>query len=155
MLFPSDMLRNMDEKQLKSMAQTLKKNPQLLRQMMGQAGAGGNNISDEQLQKGLDAFANMDEAQLERALKAMKGLDRMTRPFRTAYTKTNALVGGNLWKKLLVLIVVAVFALKARAVFLRGSSSASTTTSALLEREQQQQIVVDQVPDVEEFDDEF
>lgn len=142
---PSKMLENMDGKQLKSMLQAVKQNPQMLKQMMGPA---ASNMSDEQLEKSIDAFANMDEKQIERALKVMTGLQKITQPFRNAYEKTNRVVGGNLWK---ILVVAGILSVVGCCVLVRGWLAAGATPASL---PLEQETVIDPVPDVE-FEDEF
>lgn len=69
---PMDMLNNADPAQLKNMLKMVKENPQLMKDMLRSTNpAMADNMSDEQLQKTIDAFAGMDEKKLGWVLKAI------------------------------------------------------------------------------------
>lgn len=69
---PMDMLNNADPAQLKNMLKMVKENPQMMKDMLRSTNpAMADNMSDEQMQKTIDAFAGMDEKKLGWVLKAI------------------------------------------------------------------------------------
>ena len=91
---PAKMLANMDKKQLKQMLKSLKENPEMLKQFTGMSG-----MSEEQLSKGIDMFANMEDNKLDTALAVMAKAQKA----KEMWTQANAKTGGHLMKILLVL----------------------------------------------------
>uniref|UniRef100_A0A7S2XNN3 STI1 domain-containing protein n=1 Tax=Attheya septentrionalis TaxID=420275 RepID=A0A7S2XNN3_9STRA len=85
---PAAMMQNMDPAQLKQMLNMVKKNPDLLKQMLKSQGV-GSQISEEQLNKGVELFSQMDEKQLEKAIGMMSKVHRVAQPFVNGWKKVN------------------------------------------------------------------
>jgi hypothetical protein len=86
---PASMLANMDTKQLKQMLQQVKGSPEMMKQFAKMSG-----ISEEQLSKGVESFASMDDASLDKAVKVMKNAQRA----KDVWTNANVKTGGHLLK---------------------------------------------------------
>jgi len=69
---PMDMLNKTDPAQIKQMLKMMKENPKLMKDMLRSSNpAMADNMSDEQIQKTIDAFANMDEKKIGLFLKVL------------------------------------------------------------------------------------
>jgi hypothetical protein len=106
--------------QLNSIVRTMKKNPELLKQVMvSQIGGGGgdgpnnNKVSDkqkEQLNKAIDSFVQMDDEKMERYLSMANGVQRrIVKPMVTILDIVKKRSGLST-RTLLLLIVVGMFA---------------------------------------------
>lgn len=117
---PSKMLADMDKDQLKMMLQSLKSNPEMMKQFAQMTG-----MSEEQLAQGVDMFASMDDSKLEGALKMMQRAQQV----KDAWTKVDSKTGGNL-KYILIAMAVTFVGLIVWFLFFRvGGSTASTFTT--------------------------
>ena len=69
---PMDMLNNADPAQIKSMLKMVRDNPKMMKDMLRSSNPGmADKLSDEQIQKTIDAFAGMDEKKIGWLLKAL------------------------------------------------------------------------------------
>lgn len=69
---PMDMLNKADPAQIKNMLKMMKENPKLMKDMLRSSNpAMADNMSDEQIQKTIDAFASMDEKKIGLFLKVI------------------------------------------------------------------------------------
>lgn len=85
---PSEMMQNMDGKQMKQMMKMVKDNPDMLKQMLPPG------TSEAQMKQMMKAFEGMDEKQLDATMKMMKTFQNVTTPVRNAYTTVNGWCGG-------------------------------------------------------------
>ncbi len=93
---PMAMLNNTDPAQLKSMLSMVKDNPELFKSMLRASNPGmADQLTDEQISKTMESFANLDENKIEWLIKGL-GLVQG---------------GRNLLKKRGVLLVIGFFAL--------------------------------------------
>ena len=95
---PSKMLANLDKKQLKTMLKTLKENPEMLKQFAASTGVG-----EDQLAKGVEMFADMDDAKMDMAVNMMQKAQKAKDVWASANSKT----GGHLMKILILLFILA------------------------------------------------
>jgi len=102
---PSTIMENIDSEQMKKMVGMMKKNPEMMKQAM-KSNPAMANMDEKQLDQAINMFTNMDDVQLERALGWMKRVQTVTAPVTNAYKKANSLVGGQLPKIILVLVIV-------------------------------------------------
>lgn len=93
---PAKMLESMDKTQLKQMLNTLKDNPEMMKQFATMSGLG-----EEQLAQGVRMFSEMEDDKLDAALGMMKKVQKA----RGVWTQVDAKVGGHLMK---IVIVVAI-----------------------------------------------
>ena len=118
---PSELLANMDPKQLKSMLQSLKTNPDMRKQMSQMSG-----MSEEQLMKGIEIFGNMEDDKMEAAMKMMGRAAKA----KDGWNKVNAKVGGHLFKIVIVLSIVMFYlALMAFVSWKSGGGIAASDAS--------------------------
>jgi hypothetical protein len=89
---PAKMLASMDKTQLKQMLQSVRDNPEMLKQFAAMSG-----VSEEQFKQGVDAFAGMSDAKLDAALKMMQTAQKA----KEKWTEMNAKTGGHLPKMLI------------------------------------------------------
>lgn len=69
---PMDMLNKADPAQIKNMLKMMKSNPKLMKDMLRSSNPSmADNMSDEQIQKTIDAFASMDENKIGLVLKVI------------------------------------------------------------------------------------
>jgi hypothetical protein len=108
---PAKMLANMDKTQLKQMLNSLKDNPDMLKQFAGMSG-----MSEEQLAKGVDVFANMEDSKLDMAMSFMVKAQKTKEVWTQADTKT----GGHLLK-IVVLLGILFMALVVKMIFFRSA----------------------------------
>jgi hypothetical protein len=140
---PSQMLASMDKDQLKVMLNSLKENPEMMKQFAQMTG-----ISEEQLAQGVDMFASMDDNKLDGALKMMQRAQQV----KEAWTKVDGKTGGNL-KYIIVAMTVMTFSMIIWFFFFRGGSSTATITTG---NERLSSLLVEPVEVVEdEFVSEF
>ena len=84
---PTEMLANIDKTQLKELLNTVKNNPQMLRQYAQMTG-----MSEDQLKQGVESFAGMDDTKIDAALKMMK----IAQKAKSTWDKANTKAGGKL-----------------------------------------------------------
>lgn len=116
---PMEMLTNMDKTQLKEMFNTVKQNPEMLKQYAGMCG-----ISEEQLIQGVEGFASMDESKIDALLKMVK----MAKTAKETWSKVDVKTGGNL-KSILVVLVVSFVVWIVRYFFFSGQTAASVDST--------------------------
>merc|ERR1719296_4871 len=104
----------MDTKQLKQMLQQLKTNPDMMKQFTQMSG-----LSEEQMSQGIDQFANMEDANLDRAVQGLKKAQKV----KDIYTNVNAKVGGHLMKIIIGVVVIIVVLIVKRFFWFSNSSS--------------------------------
>lgn len=67
---PMEMLQNADPAQIKQMINMVKDNPEMMKSMLRSANPSmGDKISDDQISKTMEMFANMDDKKIERLMK--------------------------------------------------------------------------------------
>lgn len=108
---PSKMLASMDKEQLKSMLKTVKENPEMLKQFAASSGLG-----EEQLAKGMEMFADMDDDKLDMAVNLMQKAQKA----KDLWTNVDNKTGGHLIK-ILVAGSVLFVALVVYLLFFRSS----------------------------------
>jgi hypothetical protein len=101
---PAKLLANMDKGQLKLMLTSLKDNPEMLKQLKQFAGMSG--LSEEQLAKGVEMFAGMEDDKLDKAVAVMVNVQKAKEVWAQADRKT----GGHL-KKIVVGVTILVVVL--------------------------------------------
>ncbi len=125
---PSEMLANLDKTQLKGLLNTMKENPEMLKQYAGMAG-----ISEEQLKQGVESFAGMDDSKIDAVLK----MAQVAQKAKGTYDQLDAKVGG---KGLLKYLIVGGFLLFQAFVvwylFYRGKTAAPVASAVFGEQEQ-------------------
>jgi hypothetical protein len=137
------MFASLDKNQLKSMLKTLKENPDMMKQFAASSG-----LSQEQLAKGVEMFADMDDAKLDMTVNMMQKFQKA----KDLWTRANAKTGGHLLKILLVLFVVIVGLLFKRLFLSSSSGPASNPSFAVQDIPD---IVVEKTVAADEFDSEF
>ena len=100
---PSKMLANLDKKQLKTMLKTLKENPEMMKQFADQFAA-STGLGEDQLARGVEMFADMDDAKIDMAVNMMQKAQKA----KDLWASANAKTGGHLMKILILLFLVAV-----------------------------------------------
>lgn len=93
------MLANMDKTQMKQMLNSLKESPEMMKQFAGMTG-----MNEEQLRKGVESFASMDDTKMDSALKMMQTAQKAKDKWNTVNSK----VGGHLLKILIVMGVLVI-----------------------------------------------
>lgn len=116
---PAEMLSNIDTAQLKEMLNTVKDNPEMLKQYAGMAG-----ISEEQLKQGMDSFGGMDDTKIDAVLKMAKYGGKA----KKTWDGVNAKTGGHL-KLIVIAMVVLVMTSIIRYFFFTAPSESSTIES--------------------------
>jgi len=96
---PTEMLTNMDTTQLKEMLNTVKDNPEMMKQFAGMAG-----ISEDKLKQGVESFAGMDDAKIGAALKMMKTAQKA----KKTWNQVDAKASGHLRIIILVMMVLVI-----------------------------------------------
>jgi hypothetical protein len=96
---PANMLANMDKAQLKTMLESVKDNPDMLKQFSAMTGA-----SEAQLKQGLDSFSGMSDTKMDAALKMMQSVQKA----KNTWTTVDAKAGGHLTKIMITLAVACV-----------------------------------------------
>lgn len=86
---PTKMLANMDKGQLKAMLQSLKENPDMLKQFAATSG-----MNEEQLAKGIEMFGDMDDAKLDLTLNMLQRVQKA----KDMWTQADTKAGGHLMK---------------------------------------------------------
>jgi len=75
---PMDLLKNADPTQIKSMLKMVQDNPQLMKDMLKSANPGmADKMTDEQLQKTIDTFANLDDRKISMIMKGLGFLQKL------------------------------------------------------------------------------
>lgn len=138
---PSQIMANMDKKQLKSMLKTMKQNPEMLKQFAASSG-----MSEQQLAQGMEMFADMEDDKLDMALGMMQRVQKA----KDVWSSANSMAGGHLTKILIVLGIVFILLL-ANYFFPSGSGSAVPKSSPI----GNSQPIVDDIPNVGGAEDEF
>jgi len=146
----ADAMANMDPKQVKSMMQMLKKNPSLMKEMMKSQGA---NMDEAQMDKAMEMMENLDEKQMEKVMKAMAGFQKVSLPLRNGWKKVNGLCGGHLLKLLIALFffcMVRLFVPTSNAGIQQNNPLGANPTNI------NNSMKKNKIPSVEEFEqDEF
>jgi hypothetical protein len=93
------MLANMDKTQMKQMLNSLKESPEMMKQFAGMTG-----MNEEQLRKGVESFASMDDTKMDSALKMMQTAQKAKDKWNTINSK----VGGHLLKILIAMGVLVI-----------------------------------------------
>jgi type III secretory pathway component EscU len=119
-------MENMDPKQVKQMLRMIKENPEMVKQLMAANPALAKTMNEEQLQNGLEMFAQMDDAALDRMIGMMNRVQKVTRPFTTAWTKVNGWLGGHLAKLLLLVALLFLIAVVTRYLGVWGGIVTTT-----------------------------
>lgn len=114
---PAEMLAKMDKKQLKNMLNSLKDNPEMLKQFAASSG-----LPEDQLAKGIEMFGEMDDAKLDMTLNMMQKAQKA----REIWTKLDSKTGGHLMKIIIVLFVIVVALLIHRLFFYSGAGAPVT-----------------------------
>lgn len=122
---PAEMLANMDKTQLKEMLNTVKDNPDMMKQFAGMAG-----ISEDQLKQGVESFAQMDETKMDVALKMMK----MAQKTKKTWDQVDAKAGGHL-KTILVASFVFFMACIIRYFFFAAPSGGTVDMNVFSEEQ--------------------
>jgi len=123
---PAEMLANIDKTQLKGLLNTMKDNPEMLKQYAGMSG-----ISEEQLKQGVESFAGMDDSKIDAVLK----MAQVAQKAKGTYDQLDAKVGG----KLKYMIVGGFLLFQAFVVwyfFYRGKTAAPAASAVFGEQEQ-------------------
>jgi hypothetical protein len=108
------MLANMDKTQMKQMLNSLKESPEMMKQFAGMTG-----MNEEQLRKGVESFASMDDTKMDSALKMMQTAQKAKDKWNTVNSK----VGGHLLKILIVMGVLLIGYIVSYIVIRRSISS--------------------------------
>ena len=140
--------------QLNTIVKTMKGNPEMMRSIfMGQMGDRGTEAQKEKMNKAIDSFVEMDDAQLEKYLKVANGVQRVASPVVTAFGKVKQTLGVST-KTLIIIInvmILAWFVGLARWWMLRnvGGDDDSVIGDDILTRSQEE------VPEIIAHDSEF
>lgn len=136
---PMAMLKNTDPAQIKQMLQMVKENPALFKDMIRGANPGmADQLSDEQISKTMESFANMDESKIGWI---MKGLGLMQK-----IRDVMQLKGVVLLLKVLFISIVLFFYMR----YTEGKAENDDTSNLFKENED---VISMTIPEVE--DDEF
>jgi hypothetical protein len=114
---PSQMMETLlsNPEQLNSMVKMMKQNPEMIKQLIAAQFGGGSGGQDadkakvEQMEKAIDQFAQMDDAQLERYLKVANTVQTVTKPVLNSFKATKNMLGVS--AKTLIVLINIVFAL--------------------------------------------
>eukprot|EP00584_Thalassiosira_punctigera_P006187 CAMPEP_0172526178 /NCGR_PEP_ID=MMETSP1067-20121228/1141_1 /TAXON_ID=265564 ORGANISM="Thalassiosira punctigera, Strain Tpunct2005C2" /NCGR_SAMPLE_ID=MMETSP1067 /ASSEMBLY_ACC=CAM_ASM_000444 /LENGTH=553 /DNA_ID=CAMNT_0013309627 /DNA_START=19 /DNA_END=1680 /DNA_ORIENTATION=+ len=160
---PSKMMEALlsSPEQLNSMIKMVKKNPDMLKQMMasqmGPEGEEGNNDGKNakrvQMEKAIDSFVEMDDKQLERYLKVANTVQSVAKPVLTTFDRVKRTLGVST-KTLVVLInlmILASLVLLARWWRLRGGSIKSENDISAHVREELPPEIIDASYEESEF----
>ncbi len=123
---PAAMLESIDKDQLKGLLNTVKDNPEMLKQYAGMAG-----ISEDQLKQGVESFANMDDSKIDTVLKMAK----VAQKAKGTYDQIDAKVGGNL--KSIIIGGFVMFVVFIVWYFFLSGTTASPVESVVFGEEQQ------------------
>ena len=153
---PSNMMNSLlsNPEQLNTIVKTMKGNPEMMKSIfMGQMGDRGTEAQKEKMNKAIDSFVEMDDAQLEKYLKVANGVQRVASPVVTAFGKVKETLGVST-KTLIIIInvmILAWFVGLARWWMLRngGGDDDSEIGDDILSRSQEE------VPEIIEHDSEF
>ena len=96
---PSKLLANMDKKQMRQMLTQVKDNPEMMKQFAAMSG-----MKEDQLAKGVETFANMDDKKMDLALSAMSKMQKA----KDSWNAANAKTGGHLIKLLVASALIFV-----------------------------------------------
>ena len=94
---------HMDAKQMKSAMKMMKKNPEMMKQMMKTQG-----MDEAQADQAMAMMDKLDDKQMEQLMNAMAGFQKYTAPIRNTWNKTNTVCGGHLKKIILTLLLILV-----------------------------------------------
>lgn len=108
---PAKMLANMDKTQLKNMLKTMKENPDMMKQFAASSGMG-----EEQLAKGVEMFAELDDSKLDMAI----GMMQRAQKAKDVWTKVDSKTGGHLMK-IIIVVSVLVFGFLVQWLFFKSS----------------------------------
>jgi hypothetical protein len=108
------MLANMDKNQMKQMLNSLKERPEMMKQFAGMTG-----MNEEQLRKGVESFASMDDKKMDSALKMMQTAQKA----KDKWNIVNSKVGGHLLKILIAMGVLVIGYIVTYFVIRRSISS--------------------------------
>lgn len=134
---PMAMLQNSSPAQIKQMLSMVKENPSLLKEMLKSANPGmANSLSEDQLMKSLDYFANLDEKKLGWMLKA----------FQTMGSIKTKMQGKGLVVLVLSFVVFCYGLLMLVLKYKGGSDDATASVEEMMESD---------IPPVPVVDDEF
>ncbi|VEU34311.1 unnamed protein product [Pseudo-nitzschia multistriata] len=136
---PSEMLAGMDKKQLKEMLNTVKDNPEMMKQFADMTG-----MSEDQLRQGVESFAGMDDSKLEAALTMMKTAQKA----KDAWAQADAKVGGKL-KHILIASAVAFLGWIVWYFFLRTAAVDAPRVFADLHQQHATEDIIDDDPNSE------
>lgn len=130
---PSKMMEALlsSPEQLNSMVKTMKQNPDLMKSMM--TAQAKTDAQKQQMEKAIDSFVEMDDAQLERYLKVANGVQKVAKPFLTASEKAKKTLGLST-KSLVVLVnlmLLAFFVVVARWWRSRGGAESEDDVLAM------------------------
>ena len=153
---PSNMMNSLlsNPEQLNTIVKTMKGNPEMMKSIfMGQMGDRGTEAQKEKMNKAIDSFVEMDDAQLEKYLKVANGVQRVASPVVTAFGKVKQTLGVST-KTLIIIInvmILAWFVGLARWWMLRngGGDDDSVIGDDILSRSQEE------VPEIIAHDSEF
>mmetsp|Transcript_44525 Transcript_44525/g.49915 ORF Transcript_44525/g.49915 Transcript_44525/m.49915 type:complete len:505 (-) Transcript_44525:62-1576(-) len=123
---PSQMLAGIDKSQLKQMLNSLKDNPEMMKQVASMTG-----MKEDQLKKGVESFAGMDDAKMDFALKMIQSAQKVKEKWDQIDTK----VDGHLPKILIVIgllilgWIISYFFFRRRTIFTDDEIHLTTTTT--------------------------
>jgi len=124
---PSQMLAGLDKTQLKQMLNSLKDNPEMMKQFASMTG-----MNEGQLKKGVESFAGMDDAKMDFALKMMQSAQKLKEKWNQIDTKAN----GHLSKILIIIGVLVIgwiisyFFFRRTTIFTDNKIHLTTTTTS-------------------------
>jgi hypothetical protein len=116
---PANMLANMDKAQLKTMLESVKDNPDMLKQFSAMTGA-----SEAQLKQGLDSFSGMSDTKMDAALKMMQSVQKA----KNTWITVDAKAGGHL-SKIMISLAAACVGMIVWYFFFRTASGAAAAAS--------------------------
>ena len=170
MLDPSNIMEGLlsNPEQLNTIVRTMKKNPELLKQVLG--GAGGSNTmvpekQKEQLNRAIDSFVQMDDAKMEKYLSLANGVQRMAKPVVATLEKVKQRSGLSM-RTLILLIILGMFVVFGMAIMKlwmwwnhqsRDGSTMTTTTTMMMvdEVERESGMIPDLGVSYDDADSEF
>jgi hypothetical protein len=169
MLDPSNIMEGLlsNPEQLNTIVRTMKKNPELLKQVLG--GAGGPNAmvpekQKEQLNRAIDSFVQMDDAKMEKYLSLANGVQRMAKPVVATLEKVKKHSGLSM-RTLLILMIVSMFVVFGMVIMKlwmwwnhqsRDGSTMTTTTMMMVDEvERESGMIPDLGVSYDDADSEF
>lgn len=169
MLDPSNIMEGLlsNPEQLNTIVRTMKKNPELLKQVLG--GAGGPNAmvpekQKEQLNRAIDSFVQMDDAKMEKYLSLANGVQRMAKPVVATLEKVKQRSGLSM-RTLILLIILGMFVVFGMAIMKlwmwwnhqsRDGSTMTTTTMMMVDEvERESGMIPDLGVSYDDADSEF